>query len=395
MDASRMGEPDDAALAAADPLIGRVIAERYRVDARLGRGAMGTLYRGVDTTLHRPVAIKMLLPQLVSDPNVAARFDREALAVSRLDHPNCVRVFDAGTMPDGGKYIVMQLLEGRELRHVIAEGPLAPDRAVDFALQVLRGLDHAHRRGMVHRDLKPENMFVVLDDDGHEVVKLVDFGIVKLLGGDEPKLTRAGLVFGTPRYMSPEQVTGGKIDERADLYSVGIVLFEMLTGAPPFDADSPGILMRMHVLADVPPLPDSVPAGVAAVIAKLLEKSPSDRPTSAREVIDRLVAATVHATPSAPPPVAAPPPIEVAPAAAFVPAPPVARSIPIPLSPPLDLPDPYIPGSRDRPSVVAALIAALFVVALLVGLVLALFRYQHPEESEHERAPAYTPSGRD
>ena len=416
-----MGEPDEAALAAADPLIGRVIADRYRVDARLGRGAMGTLYRGVDTTLHRPVAIKMLLPQLVSDPNVAARFDREALAVSRLDHPNCVRVFDAGTMPDGGKYIVMQLLEGRELRHVIAEGPLAPDRAVDFALQVLRGLDHAHRRGMVHRDLKPENMFVVLDDDGHEVVKLVDFGIVKLLGGDEPKLTRAGLVFGTPRYMSPEQVTGGKIDERADLYSLGIVLFEMLTGAPPFDADSPGILMRMHVLADVPPLPDSVSVGVAAVIAKLLEKSPSDRPTSAREVIDGLVAATVHAStpvaapivePSepAPPPVAPPPPPAYAsgpqypspsvyaptplpvhaPTAARVVVAQTHRSAPVMHAPPLQLPDPHVPR-RDRPSVVLALLAAILVVGLLVGLVLTLSS-SPSEPTEGEPAPPPLPA---
>ncbi len=421
-----MGEPDEAALA--DPLIGRVVAERYRIDARLGRGAMGTLYRGVDTTLQRPVAIKMLLPQLVSDPNVAARFDREALAVSRLDHPNCVRVFDAGTMPDGGKYIVMQLLEGRELRHVIAEGPLGLDRALDFALQVLRGLEHAHRRGLVHRDLKPENMFVVVDDDGREVVKLVDFGIVKLLGGDEPKLTRAGLVFGTPRYMSPEQVTGGKIDERADLYSVGIVLFEMLTGAAPFEADSPGILMRMHVLADVPPLPDTVPPAVAAVIAKLMEKSPGDRPAGAREVIDMLVAATVQAsapappappalalapTIAAPPPSAPPPPTNTSayapayaptPVPVHVPTPTPApervvvahahRSVggvPLSTAPPLRLPDPHVPR-RDRPSTVLALVAAILVVGLLVGLVLTLSSSDEPGDVEGERAPPPLPA---
>ena len=351
-----MVDPKDAAAAGGeDPLIGRSIGDRYRVVARLGRGGMGALYRAHDTTLDRSVAVKVLNPALVAEPTVAQRFDREALAVSRLDHPNCVRVFDAGAMPDGGKYIVMQLLEGRELRHVIAEGPIAPARAVDLAMQVLRGLEHAHRRGLVHRDLKPENVFVVVDDDGREVVKLVDFGIVKLLSGDDQKLTRAGLVFGTPRYMSPEQVTGGKIDERADLYAVGVLLFEMLTGAPPFDADQAGMLMRMHVLSDVPPLPESVPADVRAIVLRLLEKSPSDRFASAREVIDALTAARLV---TAPPPVRRPTPA----AAPITPA----------MGPPLRLPDPYVPRTRNRPSALAAFVAALFVVALLVGLVFAL-----------------------
>jgi len=134
-----MGDPKDAVAAGGeDPLIGRSIGDRYRVVARLGRGGMGALYRAHDTTLDRSVAVKVLNPALVAEPTVAQRFDREALAISRLDHPNCVRVFDAGAMPDGGKYIVMQLLEGRELRHVIAEGPIAPARAVDLAMQVLR-----------------------------------------------------------------------------------------------------------------------------------------------------------------------------------------------------------------------------------------------------------------
>jgi serine/threonine protein kinase len=226
---------------------------------------------------------------------------------------------------------------------------------------VLHALDHAHRRGLVHRDLKPENMFVVVDDDGREIVKLVDFGIVKLLGGDESqKLTRAGLVFGTPRYMSPEQVTGGKIDERADLYSTGAVLFEMLTGAPPFDADQAGILMRMHVLADVPPLPVSVPPAIAAVVTRLLAKSPAERFASARDVIDALEAA-MRVRPE--------PPRAVAP-----PAPRVAVASPMPpAGPPLRLPDPYIPRSRrERPSAFAALVAAAIVVALIVSLFLTL-----------------------
>jgi serine/threonine protein kinase len=357
-----MGDPKDAmASGGEDSLFGRMIADRYLVEARLGRGGMGALYRAHDTTLDRRVAVKVLNPALVAEPTVAQRFDREALAISRLDHPNVVRVFDAGAMPDGGKFIVMQLLEGRELREVIAEGPLTPARAVDFAVQVLRALEHAHRRGLVHRDLKPENVFIVVDDDGREIVKLVDFGIVKLLSGDDQKLTRAGLVFGTPRYMSPEQVAGGKIDERTDLYAVGVVLFEMLTGAPPFDADQAGMLMRMHVLSDVPPLPESVPSDVRAVVLRLLEKTPTDRFASAREVLDALAAASLVPAPRpAPSPRPAPRP---------TPMPMVAAPV---SSPPLHLPDPYVPRSRNRPSALAAVVAALFVVALLVGMVFAL-----------------------
>ena len=363
-----MGDPKDES--GEDPLIGRLIGERYLVEARLGRGGMGALYRARDTTLDRGVAVKVLNAALVAEPTVAQRFDREALAISRLDHPNCVRVFDAGAMPDGGKFIVMQLLEGRELRDVIAEGPLALERAVDFTLQVLRALEHAHRRGLVHRDLKPENVFVVVDDEGREVIKLVDFGIVKLLSGDDQKLTRAGLVFGTPRYMSPEQVTGGKIDERTDLYAVGAVLFEMLTGVPPFEADQAGMLMRMHVLSDVPPLPESVPADIRAIVLRLLEKSPSDRFATAREVIDALKGARlVHSAAAVVAPIE-PTPTPVRASGAIA----AARSrasAQVDL-PPLRLPDPYVPRTRNRPSSLAALVAALLVVALLVGLVFAL-----------------------
>jgi serine/threonine protein kinase len=245
----------------------------------------------------------------------------------------------------------------------------------------------------VHRDLKPENVLVVDDDDGREVVKLIDFGIVKLLTGDDQKLTRAGLVFGTPRYMSPEQVSGGKIDERADLYSMGVVLFEMLTGAPPFDADQAGMLMRMHVLADVPPLPDTIAPGVRAVIMRLLEKSPNDRFASAREVIDALESAMRMPVPiPAPPPepslpapsppapsLPAPPP--PAPSLALA-SPPVAvvavaapRSNPRPLAvraPPLVFEDPQRLLRRNRPSSLAAFIAAAIVVAVLVAIVLAV-----------------------
>ncbi|HET6583385.1 MAG TPA: protein kinase, partial [Nannocystaceae bacterium] len=280
----------------ADPLVGSVFAERYRIEAMLGEGGMGTVYRAHHMGLDCAVAVKLLHPALTADDVVARRFDREAVALSKLDHPNCLRVLDAGTSPSGAKYIVMPLLDGQELRALIT-GPLPLPRAVELTSQILRGLEHAHRRGLIHRDLKPENVLVVRDDDGKEVAKLVDFGIVKLLMEDanvEP-LTRAGLVFGTPRYMSPEQVTGGKITERTDLYAVGVMLFEMLTGNAPFDADDAGMIMRMQILGDVPELPPHVPATIAEIVRRLLEKSPSDRFASARETRDTLDSALLAA----------------------------------------------------------------------------------------------------
>jgi serine/threonine protein kinase len=293
--------------------IGAVLGERYRLEAPLGRGGMGTMWRAHDRVLDRDVAIKVLDPQLVADEGAAARFDREAVAISRLDHPNCVQVFDAGTTPEGGKFIVMQLLAGYELRQLLDAGPLGLPRAIELGLQILRGLEHAHRRGVVHRDLKPENVFVVYDDDGREQVKLVDFGIVKLLSESAPKITRAGQVFGTPRYMSPEQISGGAIDERTDLYSFGAMFFEMLTGAPPFDADQPGMLMRMHMIADVPALPDTLPANLRTLVTRLLEKRAVDRPSSAREVIEAIAPGLHASTPALPPITVRPsaPPVEV------------------------------------------------------------------------------------
>ncbi len=323
----------DEAPSAADPLVGAVFGDRYRIEARLGGGGMGAVYRARHLALHRDVAVKLLHVHLTEDPEVSRRFDREALASSKLDHRNCVQILDAGTAEGGRKYLVMQLLEGCELRHAM-KGPMPPSRVVEIARQILLGLEHAHRRGLVHRDLKPENVFIVNDDAGADVVKLVDFGIVKLISGEgsDERLTRAGMVFGTPWYMSPEQAAGGKVDERTDLYAVGVLMHEMLAGAPPFQGDDVGMVLRMQLIADAPPLPDSVPAPLRAIVTRLLEKDPKDRFASARATLDAIEAAaklaTEPATPGATPivvaPAAPPPPVAVAPP------PPVAAAPPPP-----------------------------------------------------------------
>ncbi|PRQ06014.1 serine/threonine protein kinase [Enhygromyxa salina] len=270
-------------------ITGEMIHERYRIEGLLGRGGMGAVYRAHHVGLRRDVAIKVLHTELSRDPSTAKRFDREAHSVSRLDHRNCVRVTDFGTTDGGVKYLVMELLEGAELEASLGQ-PWAPVRAVDTIMQMLEGLEHAHHFGIVHRDLKPENVFVTQDFRGGEIVKLVDFGIAKLIDdeGAKEQLTRAGMVFGTPRYMSPEQASGGKLDERTDLYATGLILYQMLAGHPPFVSDDAATLLRMHILADPPALPPSVPEPLARVVAKLLEKSRNDRHASAREVIDEL-----------------------------------------------------------------------------------------------------------
>lgn len=271
-------------------LIGTTIADRYRVDALLGVGGMGAVFRGHHLGLKRDVAIKVLHPDLTRDRELSARFDREAHSASRLDHPNCLQVTDFGSTPAGNKFMVMQLLEGREMATILGR-PLPLERVFSLALQILRGLDHAHRVGIVHRDIKPENVFLTEDQHGQEIAKIVDFGIAKLVdGAGDPSdhRTKAGLVFGTPAYMSPEQAAGLTADARADLYAVGIMMYEMLKGQPPFVHEDPVCLVRMQVGADVPLLPESVPEHLATVVMKLLEKSRDERFQTAYEAIEAL-----------------------------------------------------------------------------------------------------------
>lgn len=269
-------------------LIGQTVAGRYRVEALIGVGGMAAVFRAHHEGLHRDLAIKVLHPNLSANTEMSARFEREARSASRLEHPNCVQVTDSGSTDDGMMYMVMQLLEGAELTGMLGE-PMAAPRAVELILQILRGLEHAHLNGVVHRDVKPENVFVTRDHDGDEILKLVDFGIAKLTDATtDTHKTSAGLVFGTPAYMSPEQAMGVEADSRADLYSTGILFYQMLSGRLPIDNDDPVALVRMQVAVDPKPLPSSVPPVIAGVAQRLLEKDRDHRFQTATEVIETL-----------------------------------------------------------------------------------------------------------
>ncbi len=239
---------------------------------------MAVVFRGQHMGLGRAVAIKVLRPEYSKNEELAARFAREARASSGFDHPNCRAVLDCGELENGLKFMAMQLLEGRELSKVLGK-PLPPSQCIALTLQVLRGLDHAHRHGVVHRDLKPDNLFVTRDHHGSDLLKIVDFGIARIV---DEKLadgltTKVGAIVGTPAYMSPEQALGEDIDGRADLYSVGMILYEMLTGAPPFNSTEARTLMKAHVAGRVPALPPTVPSLVSAGLSKLIARDRDKR----------------------------------------------------------------------------------------------------------------------
>ena len=266
-----------------ESLVGQTLADRYRLDAIIGVGAMGTVFRARHLGLNRDVALKLLNVQLTDNAEMQARFSREAAAASKLDHSNCVRVTDYGLTGDGHQYLVMELLEGIELADILDQ-PLPIDRALSVMDQLLAGLEHAHGRGLVHRDVKPENVFLTRDAEGVEQAKLLDFGIVKLEDNDAQPLTRFGMVFGTPQYMSPEQASGKPTDARTDLYAAGVVLYTMLAGRPPFEADDPVVLLRMQMKATPEPLPSTVPEALRELVGRLMAKVPDERPASATAV---------------------------------------------------------------------------------------------------------------
>ncbi|MCC7539136.1 MAG: serine/threonine protein kinase, partial [Deltaproteobacteria bacterium] len=234
-----------------DPLLGSVVARRYEVVSRIGVGGMGTVYRALQRPLAREVALKILKRELTGDPETVQRFHREARASSVLVHGNTVRVYDFGETSDGLLYLAMELLTGESLSGRLARpGSTSVVQAIDIASEILGSLAEAHSKGIVHRDLKPDNIFLArVDGHAEPVVKVLDFGVAKIITGDgsiDVLETQAGTVFGTPRYMSPEQAQGKKLDARSDLYSVGVLLFQMLTGRAPFTDDDAVIVMAKH-----------------------------------------------------------------------------------------------------------------------------------------------------
>ncbi|MCB9750380.1 MAG: protein kinase [Myxococcales bacterium] len=276
-------------------MVGTVLAGRYRLDALIGEGGMGAVFRGHHILLKRDVAIKILHPEIKGGSELSRRFDREAQSAARLEHVNCIHVTEYGSTDAGMKYMVMPLLDGRELQDKYRTA-LPPGRAVELVLQVIRGLEHAHGRGVIHRDLKPQNIFVTTGPDGDDVLKIVDFGIAKMVNEEDVRddtKTKAGLVFGTPLYMSPEQALGLEVDARADLYSVGVILYEMLAGTVPFRNNDPVALIRMQVSSDPPALPERVPSELAAIVYRLMMKDRDDRfpdATTVRKVLEGFLA---------------------------------------------------------------------------------------------------------
>jgi tetratricopeptide (TPR) repeat protein len=292
--------PTQLVSVARDPLADTIVGERYRVLARIGEGGMGTVFRVEHVHMKKVLALKLLRPEFSNVPDATRRFEREAQSASRLNHPNIISVTDFGHGAGGELFLVMEFVAGQPLAEVLAREPrLAPARACHIAGQILRALEHAHGEGVVHRDLKPANVMLVKDADPRqpETVKILDFGIAKMTqahGSDEP-LTRGMMIFGTPAYMSPEQAAGQEADPRADLYSCGIILYEMLAGRKPFADDDLVKLLGMQITAPPPRFADVAPdAHIApdleAVVMRVLEKDRDKRfatATEFREALDR------------------------------------------------------------------------------------------------------------
>jgi serine/threonine-protein kinase len=257
---------------------------RYELHRRLGRGGMAEVYLARDQLLDRPVAVKVLFPEFATDPSFVERFRREAQAAANLNHPNIVGVYDWGEA-SGTYFIVMEYVDGRTLSEILrSDGPLHPDRAADVAADVAAGLGFAHRNGVVHRDIKPGN--VLITQSGQ--VKVADFGIARAIAaGAEENLTQTGAVMGTATYFSPEQAQGAAVDPRSDLYSLGVVIYEMLTGKPPFAGDSPVAIAYKHVQeSPVPPRQANpgIPQAMEAIVLKCLAKNPVNRYPSAEDL---------------------------------------------------------------------------------------------------------------
>ena len=390
---------------AAEPefdLVGRVLDNRYRIEELLGSGGMATVYRATHVAISRQVAVKVLDPELRQVGSFSRRFQREARAAGRLDHPNCVAVTDFGGLEDGTPYLVMELVKGHTLSEVIAmEGRLPAGRALGIARHILRGLAHAHSMGLVHRDIKPDNIMLVdRDETDVDFARILDFGIARMYYADNEaeaeKLTQAGMAIGTPSYISPEQALGQEADERSDLYSLTVALFEMLTGSPPYSGEGPLEVVTQHLTAPIPRIGDvapdvAVPPSLDVLLQRGLAKKPVERPAGVAEYValveaaqTELAAGPVFSPMQSPSAVAVPNDGRVASippvggnmgSSALTPGPPAAGASPVTIA---GLPRPTASSSPRKRGL---MIAAIAVIAVILAVVLAT-RPSHDERFE-------------
>lgn len=285
---------------AADPYVGLEVAGQFRIVQKIGSGGMGAVYRAEQPAMRRFVAIKILHTRYLSRQDLVTRFQREARAMSHLTHPNTARVYLYGQLDDGACYFVMEHLEGRNLAQTVRrDGPMEVGRAVNVMIQVCGALQEAHQQGIVHRDLKPENIFLSTQGGLSDFPKVLDFGLAKLserqMRPGSLILTQEGMVFGTPEFMSPEQARGETLDGRSDIYSLGIILYELLTGQLPYDAPAPMGYIQKHIGAAPIPLAERAPHlvfpdGLESVLTRALAKDPNDRFQSAQDFASALTA---------------------------------------------------------------------------------------------------------
>jgi eukaryotic-like serine/threonine-protein kinase len=296
----RPATPAPAHPPAGEVMISQLLAGRYRIIEKIGAGAMGAVYKAEDTTSRRLVAIKLLAPDRMNNPEYVARFQREARMATRIAHPNAVSTFDSGATQDGFIYIAMEYLEGEPLTQVIkGHAPLPLDRVVRITWQAAAALHAGHELNVVHRDIKPDNVLICRQPDGSELIKVLDFGVAKptVLEPQFQELTQAGYVIGTPQYLSPEQVKSEPTSARSDIYSLAIVVYEMLTGGLPFAGKSPQKQMFNRLLEEPMPLHVvnpmlSLPPEVEMVLMKALSRNPDERYASTVEFAQALGRAT-------------------------------------------------------------------------------------------------------